>query len=564
MLTVIEYNGNGKWKCLCDCGNRTVVKTNKLTSLQTKSCGCLNYASGRRKQFIDITGNTYSYLTVKCFEERKGRIDYWRCVCSCGNEVVRQTNQLTRNGVHSCGCMLGEKNRLNLIGHTFGHLTVKEMAFIKNKRTYWKCLCDCGKECIVSSKTLMNGTCVSCGHIKRNVRKDITGKKFGFLTVIKNEGNAKWSCLCDCGNYTVVSGYALKCGNTASCGCKHYPENDTRELANKYNMHKSYIGNVKKYLFGEYIPVLSENQKHELDKYLKLSKQKNSSKDEREISAFIKSIYSDKVYSRLRNVINPFELDVYVPAKNLAIEYNGLYFHSTKKNKRAGFHLMKTEMCNKQGIRLIHVFEDEWRDKKDIVKSLIKSALGVYERKIYARNCQVREVTDKETVKNLFDENHVQGAVNRYELCLGLYHKEELVQACVFGKQHFGRNGDIELYRMVTLKNTQVLGGFSKIMKHCPYDKVVSYVSRRLFDAKGYFSSGWKCVGKSVPSFWITDFKKRYSRHLFKKQQCLKMFDNVTPDMTEQEMQELNGFYRIYDCGTYKVVWDRSLIENKK
>ena len=99
--------------------------------------------------------------------------------------------------------------------------------------------------------------------------------------------------------------------------------------------------------------------------------------------------------------------------------------------------------------------------------------------------------------------------------------------------------------------------GFSKLMKHSPYDTVVSYVALRLFDAKGYLAGNWKIEHRSQPSFDITDGANLYTRHLFKKERCLKMFTNVTEDMTEREMQIKNGFYKVWDCGTYKVVWNR-------
>jgi hypothetical protein len=210
-----------------------------------------------------------------------------------------------------------------------------------------------------------------------------------------------------------------------------------------------------------------------------------------------------------------------------------------------------------KGIRLLHVYENEWRDQKEIVKSMISSALGVYERKEYARKCTVRNITDRQVVVDFFDRNHIQGAVHKFELALGLYKGDELLQAVVFGKQHFGRNGDYELYRMVTKINTQVLGGFSKLMEHSPYDRVVSYVALRMFDAKGYLAGKWRIEHQAHPSFCITDGVNVYSRHLFKKSECLKKFDNVTSGMTEREMQMKNGFFRLWDCGTLKVVWER-------
>lgn len=97
------------------------------------------------------------------------------------------------------------------------------------------------------------------------------------------------------------------------------------------------------------------------------------------------------------------ELDIYIPDKNLAIEYNGIYWHA-KEDKN--YHLHKTEECEKKGVRLIHIWEDLWFSKKEIYKSIISSALGVYSRKIYARNCECKEIPPKK-YKEFLSENHL-------------------------------------------------------------------------------------------------------------------------------------------------------------
>ena len=94
-------------------------------------------------------------------------------------------------------------------------------------------------------------------------------------------------------------------------------------------------------------------------------------------------------------------------------------------------------------------------------------------------------------------------------------------------------------------------------MKHSPYNTVISYVALRMFDAKGYFAGNWQIEHIANPSFCLTDGFNVFSRHLFKKSECLKKFNNVTEDMTEREMQVKNGFYRLWDSGTYKVRWTR-------
>lgn len=508
-LTVIGI-GEGKvrtkkyWKCKCSCGNITNVETSKLKSLSTLSCGCIR----GKKQTQDLTGKTFGYLTVlsKSYT-KKGRI-YWLCKCVCNKEVIKQGKLLKMGSITSCGCMKNKNKIKDLTNKKFNELTVLSRYEKENKRNYWTCLCSCGKTVILTSKQLLSGTRKSCGclvHKPAINRKNLINKKFGELTVLSyshTEGKkVYWTCLCSCGNIkTVYSSYLIQ-GETRTCGTCHL----------------------------------------------------TSSLKEKEVLSFVQNIYKGNIKANDREIINPKELDIYIPEKNFAIEFNGLYWHSEAQNKKQMYHLHKTKLCQAKGIRLLHIYENEWRDKKEIVKSIIASALGIYERKIYARKCEVKEVTDKEAVRKIFNENHLQGAISKYQKALGLYYNNELVQCCLFGKQNFGRNNDIELYRMVTLKNTQVLGGFSKLMKHCSYSSVISYVSLRTFDAKGYYNSGWKLESISNPSFCITDGVNTYSRHLFKKERCLKMFDNVTPEMTEREMCLRNNYYRIWDCGTYKV-----------
>lgn len=302
---------------------------------------------------------------------------------------------------------------------------------------------------------------------------------------------------------------------------------------------------------------MNQEQVTQLEAFFNKAKQKSYSKGEKEIFSFIKDTCSFNVIANDRLTIAPKELDVYIPEKRLAVEYNGLFWHSEFKGCFQMYHWRKTKACQEKGIRLIQFYDWEWHHKNEICRSMVRSALGVYKRREYARNCTVREVADRQAVIDFFDDNHIQGAVHNFSLCLGLYKGDELLQAVVFGKQHFGRNGDYELYRMVTMRDTQVLGGFSRLMKHCPYDTVVSYVDLRLFDAKGYLAGGWNIECRANPTFCITDGQNMYSRHLFKKSACLKRFDNVSEGMTEREMQVKNGFYRVWNSGTYRVRWTR-------
>lgn len=292
------------------------------------------------------------------------------------------------------------------------------------------------------------------------------------------------------------------------------------------------------------IPIINE----ELDKIGK--NYSHSSKDEQNLVNFIKSIYSDEIIENDRKIIFPKELDIYIPNKKVAIEFDGLYWHSTEHQKNKNYHLNKTISCEKKGIRLIHVFEDEWKCKQDIVKSIISSSLGIYKEKIFARKCEVKEIDDF-IFRKFCNENHIQGECNSSER-LGLFYNGELVQCVGFGKSRFTRN-ETELLRMVTKLNTQVIGGFSKLMKH--YNKeCISYVDRRLFNGNGYLSSGFEKILTNKPNYYYTKKFERFYRMNFTKKNIAKKFPKeFNKSLTEEQNMEKLGYHRIYDCGTIKM-----------
>lgn len=120
---------------------------------------------------------------------------------------------------------------IDLTGQKFGRLLVLEKAKIRQGHTHWRCLCDCGNETFVESYQLKSGTTKSCGCLAKELCSqrcliDLTGKRFGKLTVVKRASKigepVRWECLCDCGNTTFVQTHNLKRGRTKSCGCAKY------------------------------------------------------------------------------------------------------------------------------------------------------------------------------------------------------------------------------------------------------------------------------------------------------------------------------------------------------
>ena len=274
---------------------------------------------------------------------------------------------------------------------------------------------------------------------------------------------------------------------------------------------------------------------------------------ESEIIDFIASLGINLV-SNTREVIAPLELDIYIPTHDIAIEYNGLYWHS-EKYVNNGYHLNKTELCNNINVKLIHIFEDEWLYKKDIVKSRLKNLLGFTDERIYGRKCEIKEVKTKD--KTIFlNENHIQGAVgSKYNI--GLYYDDELVSIMTFsnlrkvlGLNH--KDNNYELIRFCNKLNTTVIGGASKLLKYFiktySPSRLISYADRRWSTGNLYDKLDFKYMNNSKPNYFYVINNKR--EHRFKYRKDMLISNGYDPKLTEHQIMTNRQIYRIYDCGT--------------
>ena len=264
---------------------------------------------------------------------------------------------------------------------------------------------------------------------------------------------------------------------------------------------------------------------------------------EKQIVDFVKSLGVETIEND-RKIIYPKELDIYIPSKKVAIEFDGLYFHSTALQKDKNYHLNKTIACEEKGIRLIHIFEDEWLNRRQIIESIIKSSLGIYDRQIYADDCDIKSIS-----KNEFDDFCNKNSMKIYNSSenLGLFYKNELVQVIGFSNLEFNEN---ELNCIVRKLNVEIINGFTKLINY--YGKnCISYVDRRLFNINEYKKIGFEFIKESEPNyFYIKNQEKFDYDNIIKK--FLNAFE---PNLTEEQNMEKLGYYRIYDCGTIKVKW---------
>lgn len=234
------------------------------------------------------------------------------------------------------------------------------------------------------------------------------------------------------------------------------------------------------------------------------------------INYYSGSKYEDELYSILKEfgfrkhakVLNGKEIDLYNDEKKLGIEFNGTYWHSDI-NKYKKYHEEKSKIAESLGIRLIHIYEYEWLDKrvKPIILSLLEIACGNVKTKIYARQCKVRTITNKEA-REFNNKNHLQGHRNAF-VTYGLFYKGELVQLMSFSKH---KKYDWEIIRGCPGSNNIVVGGVSKLFKHFVSDykpkSVFSYCDFNKFDGTGYEKLGMKFIGYTGPDKkWIVNGK---------------------------------------------------------
>ncbi len=232
-LTVLEPAGNaGKhtvWRCRCDCGNETAVRTSSLRSGLTRSCGrqgCV-FAAGR----LDLAGQTFGHLTVLAPANNVDGRTAWLCRCGCGREAVVRSFDLRMGYARNCGdpeCRFSGTKPPDLTGGTFGHLTVLGPERDARGHLVWRCRCACGRGTAAKAGTLRSGRAGSCGHpdcpwsAKRRLR-DLAGRRYGGLTVLRRaedvDGRPAWLCRCDCGRETVIRADRLRNGRARDCGC---------------------------------------------------------------------------------------------------------------------------------------------------------------------------------------------------------------------------------------------------------------------------------------------------------------------------------------------------------
>jgi len=268
---------------------------------------------------------------------------------------------------------------------------------------------------------------------------------------------------------------------------------------------------------------------------------------EKELYKFIDENYNNEIISGYRD---RYEIDIYLPELNIGIEFNGLYWHSNRYRSNS-YHIDKTSYFKDKGVRIIHIWEDDWDNNKDIVKSQISNILGKSNR-IYARKCEVRKIhcqgqfkSHLEKSSEFLDNNHIQGR-DRSNIKLGLYYEEKLVSIMTFNKLE-GRkkmkDNEYNLSRFCNKLNTSVIGGASKLFKYFinKYNptRVISYADNDWSIGNLYEKLGFNKVHLTKPDYKYLVENKRVHKSNYRKSKT---------GISEKEL----NIPKIYDCGKLK------------
>lgn len=291
----------------------------------------------------------------------------------------------------------------------------------------------------------------------------------------------------------------------------------------------------------------------------------SQSSPELEIKDIINTMYNGRCIENSRSIIPPLELDLYYPEKNIAIEFNGNYWHD-ENHKPKDYHFNKFKLCKDKNIRLVSIYESDWFNKHDNIINILKN-IFIESRVVYARNCTISKL-DYKTKSAFINEYHFYGDSNQGTISYGLYYNNELVSCMTFGKlrgqNKLHNNKDhYELVRFVTKCNVRIIGGASKLFKKfiSEYQPVyiICYSDNDFFTGETYHKLGFKLksLGESIDYQWVKG-TKALSRYECMTNKLLEKYDkyrniNITGSIEDYVMHDL-GYNKLYRCGNS--IWE--------
>ena len=284
----------------------------------------------------------------------------------------------------------------------------------------------------------------------------------------------------------------------------------------------------------------------------KCATERTTSKAEKNILLFLEKKLKVSVIRNNRTIIEPFELDILLPDYKIAIEYNGIYWHSEAQGKDRNYHRNKTKLCEEKGYRLIHIYEDMWVYNKKKIKNFLKHLVGKSKKeRIYARKTHIKEI-DTSIGRNFLDKYHIQGT-GKGSIYLGTFKDDTLVAVTSFtkGASNTKNKGMYELSRHATSK--VVIGCLGKVTKFFAenyHSKIYTFCDNSFFDGNSYIKAGFVKVGTIPPDYMYVVGQKREHKFNWRRSDIKEKRPHIYSDnKSESEMMKEANIYRIWDCG---------------
>lgn len=488
-------------------------KGEKISKRETKT----------QKQYIEdarkVHGDKYDYSQTVY----KGAKEKVKIICPKHGEFW----QVASVHLMGCGCQkCGDERAIKLRIHTTDEFILKAKEIHGEKYNY-------SKSIYVSAKNLICIICPIHGEFWQIVSRHLSG--------------------CGC----------PKCGGTQKLTTEDFIKRAREVHGDKYDYSKvNYIDAHTKICIicpkhGKFLQIPNDH----LTGSGCPSCSHTISKSEQEIYNFINEKYEHEVLHNVRGILSDNkELDIYIPDKKIAIEYDGMLWHSEKYTDDKNYHLNKLEECNKLGIKLINVFENEYLSNKELVLKKISYILGTshLKEKIMARKCIVKEIT-KDVAEEFLDKNHIQGFVGS-TIYLGLFYNDKLMSVMTFLRKRKGED-KWELTRFASDNDYIVNGGSGKLLhyfiKQNDPSEVSSFADRRWTMDKYsnlYTKLGFKLDNILKPDYHYTNGQKSFIHKFNFRKQILHRKYGLPLCMTEHEMSQKLGYNRIWNCGLFKYV----------
>lgn len=303
-----------------------------------------------------------------------------------------------------------------------------------------------------------------------------------------------------------------------------------KELAESLNLSKTTVGRwINKHELRNYISYYQCYEENGIREWIQ---QQNNS-------------FSNEEQNFKNEEGNYFGIDIYSANLKFGIEFNGNYWHSNLF-KTSQYHQEKSLFVQKQGIKLFHIWEWEWNQHKEIIQSIIQSKLGIFNKKIGASKCKIKEL-DYKTYAVFCNENHLQGECGA-KVKLGLFYKDELIQIMSFGAPRFTYNYQWEILRECSKLGYCIMGGKEKLwkyfIKNYSPSSVISYCDFSKFTGESYLKLGFKKERLNKPGFW--------------------WYNHITGEVIWRNPYKHNElknkeYEKLYDCGQLVFIWNKDL-----